>query len=105
MKIIIPMSGTGIRFLQAGYTIPKPMIRVDGKPIIEHVLAMYPGDHDFVFICNNDHLRETDMRSVLKRIAPRGHIIGIAPHKKGPVYALASAWDAIADHALDVYTS
>ena len=34
MKVIIPMSGVGRRFVEAGYTDPKPLISVDGKPII-----------------------------------------------------------------------
>ena len=38
MQIIIPMSGLGSRFQAAGYTEPKPLIKVDGKPIIEHVV-------------------------------------------------------------------
>ena len=38
VQIIIPMSGLGIRFKNAGYNEPKPLIMVDGKPIIEHVI-------------------------------------------------------------------
>ena len=88
MQIIIPMSGIGKRFLDAGYTEPKPLIVIDGKPIIEHVVEMFPGESDFIFICNSEHLRETPLRSVLERIAPNGRIFEIAPHKKGPVYAV-----------------
>jgi len=33
MKIIIPMSGFGERFRLAGYTMPKPLIEIDGKSI------------------------------------------------------------------------
>ena len=50
MKIVIPMSGSGTRFLKAGYTVPKPLIEVDGKPLIEHVVNMYPGEKDIIFI-------------------------------------------------------
>jgi hypothetical protein len=38
MKIIIPMSGIGKRFMEAGYPEPKPLIIVEGKTIIEHVI-------------------------------------------------------------------
>ncbi|MDX2470893.1 MAG: NTP transferase domain-containing protein [SAR324 cluster bacterium] len=97
MKIVIPMSGTGNRFMQAGYTRPKPLIEVDNKPIIEHVVGLFPGEEDFIFICNQDHLDQTDMREILERIAPKGQIISIAPHKKGPVYAVAQINDLIDD--------
>ena len=33
MKIIIPMSGIGKRFVEAGYKDPKPLIYVENKTI------------------------------------------------------------------------
>ena len=38
MNILIPMAGEGSRFKQVGYTIPKPLIEIKGKPI---VILMY----------------------------------------------------------------
>ena len=83
MQIIIPMSGRGSRFAKAGYDKIKPLIEVDGHPMIEHVIGLFPGSSDFLFICAEDHLRQTNLRSVLNRIAPKGRIKGIEPHKKG----------------------
>ncbi len=97
MKIIIPMSGTGQRFVDAGYKVVKPLIVVDGKPIIEHVVNLFPGEKEFIFICNREHLKDTDMRQILSRIAPHSKIIEIAPHKKGPVYAVQQAFDLFDD--------
>ena len=39
-QIIIPMSGRGQRFIDAGYSVPKPMIMVDEKPMISHVVDL-----------------------------------------------------------------
>ena len=97
MQIIIPMSGMGDRFKKAGYTDPKPLIKVDGKPIIEHVVNMFPCENDFVFICNQQHLAETPMRAELERIKPDAKIVQVAPHKLGPVYAVLQAADFIKD--------
>ena len=90
MQIVIPMSGFGERFRRAGYTVPKPLIEVDSKTIIQHVVEMYPGENDFTFICNQDHLDHPDykMHEILELICPTGRIVGIAPHKLGPVYAV-----------------
>ncbi|SVE52845.1 uncharacterized protein METZ01_LOCUS505699, partial [marine metagenome] len=52
MQIVIPMSGFGERFRRAGYSVPKPLIEVDGKPIIQYVIEMFPGEENFIFICN-----------------------------------------------------
>ena len=51
-QIIIPMSGIGKRFLEAGYKRPKSLINVEGKPVISHVIDMFPGEKNFIFICN-----------------------------------------------------
>ena len=53
MQIIIPMSGIGKRFIDAGYKDPKPLIQVEGKPIIQHVVERFPGETKFIFICND----------------------------------------------------
>jgi len=90
MQIVIPMSGFGERFRRAGYEVPKPLITVDGKAIIEHVVEMFPGETNFIFICNRDHLAEPSfrMREVLERCCPRRRIVEIDPHKLGPVNAV-----------------
>jgi len=96
-QILIPMSGFGERFRRAGYTVPKPLIEVNGKPVIAHVLDLFPGETDVHFICNRDHLvnRAWDMAGILKKYCPTGTIHSIESHKKGPVYAVSRIFDAI----------
>jgi NDP-sugar pyrophosphorylase family protein len=96
-QIIIPMSGFGERFRKAGYTLPKPLIDVDGKPIITHLVNLFPEESDFIFICNQEHLDHPDykLREVLNGICPSGRILGIEPHKLGPIHAVLQAQDLI----------
>jgi len=97
MQIVIPMSGYGERFRRAGYVVPKPLIEVDGKAIIEHVVAMFPNETAFTFICNRDHLADPTfrMREIIEKCCPTGRIIGIAPHRLGPVNAVLQAAELI----------
>ena len=90
MKIIIPMSGIGKRFIEAYYNDPKPLIIVEGKPIIEHIVHLFDIERDqYVFICNDKHLRETNMRNELLRIVPNCKIYEVSIHnRKGPVGAV-----------------
>ncbi|VEB38817.1 UDP-N-acetylglucosamine diphosphorylase/glucosamine-1-phosphate N-acetyltransferase [Legionella sainthelensi] len=90
MQIIIPMSGFGERFRCAGYTVPKPLIEIDNKPIIAHVIDLFPGESNFIFICNQEHLNEPSyqLEAVLKSYCPSGKIVGIPPHKLGPINAV-----------------
>ena len=90
MQIVVPMSGFGERFRRAGYAVPKPLIVIDGKPIIAHVINMFPDETDFIFICNQQHLDEPEyrMEALLREYCPSGRIIGINPHKLGPINAV-----------------
>ncbi len=99
LQIVIPMSGFGERFRRAGYVMPKPLIDVQGRPIVSYVADMFPADADFLFICNEDHLATPayDMRGTLESIRPQGQILGIPAHRKGPVYAVSLGFDQIRD--------
>ncbi|MEY8198004.1 MAG: NTP transferase domain-containing protein [Colwellia sp.] len=97
MHIVIPMSGVGQRFIDAGFKDPKPLIEIDGKTIIQHVVELFPGESKFTFICNQTHLDSTNMREVLLTIAPQANVACIDNHKKGPVFAVTNILDAIDD--------
>ena len=92
------MSGFGERFRRAGYDIPKPLVEIDNKPIIAHVIDMFPGETNFIFVCSNQHLKEKkyQMRETIERHCPTGKIIGIDPHKRGPIFAVQQV-----EHLLD----
>lgn len=98
MQIVVPMSGFGERFRRAGYAVPKPLIEVDRKPIIAHVIDMFPGETDFIFICNQEHLDEPmyRMEAILREYCPSGRVVGIPPHKLGPINAVRQV-----EHLLD----
>lgn len=92
------MSGMGKRFVNAGYTSPKPLIEVDGKPIIEHVVNLFPGVKKVSFICNTKHVEETNVVSILKKICPESHIHVVEYDKiHGPVESILSIEDLILD--------
>lgn len=92
------MSGIGARFIADGYSVPKPLILVDGIPMIEHVINLYPGVKDIIFICNKGHIRNTNMAEELHRICPFGRVLLVEESlKKGPVGAILECLDSISD--------
>lgn len=98
VQIIIPMSGLGQRFIDAGYKDPKPLIEVDGKPIIEHVVNLFPGETNITFICNDKHLQETNMSEVLNKISTTCEIYQVPIEgREGPVHAVSLIFDKIDD--------
>ena len=92
MQIIIPMSGFGVRFRNAGFNIPKALIEIEGRPMIAHVIGMFPGEKKFIFICNQEHLDDSTycMEELLLKYCPSAKVVGIPPHKLGPIHAILS---------------
>jgi hypothetical protein len=58
MKILIPMAGEGSRFAKEGYTFPKPLIDVNGKPMIERVVENLKFDAEYIFLVRKEHLKK-----------------------------------------------
>ena len=72
LNIVIPMAGHGSRFQKAGYTLPKPLIPVHGRPMIEVVISnLRPRcPHRFIFICLQEHLDRYGLAGRLAAWAP-----------------------------------
>jgi dTDP-glucose pyrophosphorylase len=92
------MSGIGRRFQEAGYKDPKPLIEVDGHPMIHHVLDLFPGETNIHCICNDEHLQQTNMRQSILNKAKTARIHEVSIHnRKGPVDAVLQIQDHIDD--------
>ena len=69
MKILIPMAGAGSRFAKEGYTFPKPLIDVKGKPMIQTVVENLDFDCEYIFLVRKEHISKyPGMLDTLKRI-------------------------------------
>lgn len=58
MKILIPMAGEGSRFVKEGYQFPKPLIDVDGKPMIQRVVENLSFDAEYIFLVRKEHIEK-----------------------------------------------
>jgi HAD superfamily hydrolase (TIGR01509 family) len=68
MNVLIPMAGAGSRFEQAGYTFPKPLIEVDGKPMIQVVVENLNIDAKHIFIVQKRHYEKYNLKYLLNLI-------------------------------------
>jgi len=75
MNILIPMAGAGSRFVQAGYTLPKPLIDVDGKPMIQVVVDNLNIDANYIFVVQKAHREKYNLDTLLNLITPGCKII------------------------------
>jgi dTDP-glucose pyrophosphorylase len=74
-NVLIPMAGLGSRFADAGYTKPKPLIDVNGVPMIEAVVNSLGIDGNYIFIVQKEHSVQYHLLDVLDSIAPGCSIV------------------------------
>ena len=77
MNVLIPMAGAGSRFQQAGYTFPKPLIDVEGKPMIQLVVENLGIDANFIFVVQKEHREKYNLDTLLNLIAPNSKIVEV----------------------------
>lgn len=80
MNVVIPMAGKGSRFVQAGYTFPKPLIPVhnmNGKPMIQMVVENLNVNAKFIYIVQKEHYDAYNLKTLLNLITPNCEIICI----------------------------
>ena len=77
MNVLIPMAGAGSRFAAAGYTFPKPLIDVNGKPMIQMVVENLNIDANFVFVVQKEHREKYNLDTLLNLIAPNCKVVEV----------------------------
>ena len=77
MNILIPMAGRGSRFETQGYTFPKPLIEVRGKPMIQVVVDNLNIRAKYTFIVQKEHYEKYNLRYLLNLISPNCNIVQV----------------------------
>jgi HAD superfamily hydrolase (TIGR01509 family) len=95
LNVIIPMAGAGSRFEQAGYTFPKPLIDVKGKPMIQVVVENLNMVANFIFIVQKSHRIKYNLDTLLNIIAPNCKIIEVDGLTEGATCTALLAKDLI----------
>ena len=75
LNVLIPMAGAGSRFEQAGYTFPKPLIDVKGKPMIQIVVDNLNMDANYIYVVQKTHREKYNLDTLLNLITPGCKIV------------------------------
>lgn len=108
LNIIIPMAGAGSRFAKAGYIDPKPLIQVNGTPMIKVIIDNLTPKcaHRFIFICQASHVESYGLREKLAAWAPGSEIVELNGLTEGAACTVYAAKDLINnDHPVMVANS
>ena len=77
LNVLIPMAGAGSRFQQAGYTFPKPLIDVKGKPMIQTVVENLNVEANFIFVVQKEHREKYNLDALLNLITPNCKVVEV----------------------------
>lgn len=75
LNVLIPMAGAGTRFQAAGYTFPKPLIEVHGKPMIQVVVESLNIDANYIFLVQREHYEKYNLKYMLNLLKPGCEIV------------------------------
>lgn len=77
LNVLIPMAGAGSRFSAVGYTFPKPLIEVRGKPMIQVVVENLNIEANYIFLVQKEHYEKYNLKYLLNLIAPGCKIVQV----------------------------
>ena len=77
LNVLIPMAGAGSRFTQAGYTFPKPLIDVKGKPMIQVVTDNLNIKANYIYVVQKEHREKYNLDTLLNLITPKCKIVEV----------------------------
>jgi HAD superfamily hydrolase (TIGR01509 family) len=83
LNVLIPMAGAGSRFQQAGYTFPKPLIDVKGKPMIQLVVDNLNIEATYIFVVQKEHREKYNLDTLLNLITPGCKIVEVESVTEG----------------------
>ena len=92
-QIVIPMAGHSARFYDAGYSVPKPLIKFCGSTMIGHILSAFTDFPNILLIASEEHINDVklNLKESILKIRPDIKIATIPPHRKGPSYSIKLA--------------
>jgi HAD superfamily hydrolase (TIGR01509 family) len=95
LNVIVPMAGAGSRFEKMGYTFPKPLIDVMGKPMIQVVVENLNIDANFIYIVQKSHREKYNLDTLLNLITPNCKIVEVNGLTEGSACTTLLAKDLI----------
>lgn len=98
LNIVVPMAGRGSRFASAGFTTPKPLIPLGGRPMIEWIIEnIRPArPHRFAFLCLVEHLeRYPEVPAEIRRLCPGCEIVPVTAVTEGAACTVLLARELI----------
>jgi len=91
-QVVIPAAGQGKRFYEAGYQHPKPLIQVQGRPMLAHVLDDFGNlQAKNIILMQARHLEQYLAEDIISNYSPGAHFVGVDGLTEGAACTLLLA--------------
>ena len=100
LHIIMPMAGEGSRFRNAGWTTPKPLIELKGKPLFVRAIESVKVDDapmKYSLIVRQEHIDDYAVDKGIHDILPDAMVYSVEKTTRGAVETCMIAEESIAD--------
>lgn len=101
MKILILMAGSSESFRNAGYSYPKPLIEIAGKPLVQHILestaALCQAEDKLIVAVRKDENVKYHITQVVHLLDPSAIVLEIPGEPAGAACSAMLAIDLIDD--------
>jgi NDP-sugar pyrophosphorylase family protein len=94
---LIPMAGKGSRFREYGYRVAKPLIQINGKPMIFSILNSMPEQDQWIFLPRQKDLDRHPIKKTLLSFSENSIIVGVKTHTSGQAATCLLAENMIDD--------
>jgi len=75
VNILVPMAGAGSRFKEVGYRLPKPLIDVNGKPMVQRVVENLNINGKYIFVVRKEHCEKYNIETLLRNTVANCEIV------------------------------
>ena len=80
---LVTLAGEGSRFKINGIETPKPLIPINGKPMIVQSVECLPEADKHVFVCREEHLEKFIQHTIKLDLFRNQNILSVVPQYGG----------------------
>ncbi|MFT4186144.1 MAG: glycosyltransferase family 2 protein [Micrococcaceae bacterium] len=88
INLVMPMAGRGSRFTKEGYTTPKPLIQINGKPFFYwsiRSIEKFVNLSSLIVVVLQEHIDDFHIDQKIKKYFPKAEIVAITEVTEGAV--------------------
>lgn len=91
INIVIPMAGMGQRFIDAGYKLPKPIININNRPMIDYVVKSLNIDANYIFVVKEEDYNKYNLKNIFSKLNIKHEIVKINYFAQGSTISTLAA--------------